>query len=124
MNIEALLDALAEMMAERDLIRIARDEQIEKILAPVRSELDAVEEEFAGRLAAADSKIAALEEQIKRAVAAHGESVRGKRLIAVYQRGRVTWNTDLLETMAKAAPEVLLARRVGDPVVVIRKSDK
>lgn len=97
-NIKAMCDALALQKAE--LIKTA-------IPAEVKARLDEIEAEFSDKLTAANEKAAALEAEVKTYVIAHGMSIKGDYLHAIYVKGRVTW----LNTF----------RKVGEPSVSIRK---
>ena len=61
------------------------------------------------------------EKNIKAAVMALEEPVKGERLQAVINKGRVTWDSKLLEGYAVAHPEIKAARKEGEPTVTIRK---
>jgi hypothetical protein len=117
-DILGLLEVLADLHAQQRAIRQA---QAVALPARVRSQLAAVEARFAPELAAVASEVALVEQQVKAAVIAHGQSVKGSRLHAIFLAGRVLWNTDKLEGFAAVYPEVLSLRSVGKPSVTIRK---
>lgn len=120
-TIEEMLDALAELQAQRDLIEMERARMVDAVLAPVRAELDAVEAEFGEKLISVSEKIVALSEEIKARVIECGKTVKGEHIIAVYNRGRVTWDTEALEGMARLIPQIAQARKEGAPMVILRK---
>lgn len=60
--------------------------------------------------------------QIKTAVLKHGETIKGNRLQAVWNKGRTGWDTQGLIGFAVAHPEMEQFRRVGSPTVSIRKA--
>lgn len=111
-NIKAMCDALALQKAE--LIKTA-------IHAEVKARLDEIEAEFSDKLTAANEKAAALEAEVKTYVLAHGMSIKGDYLHAIYVKGRVTWDTKGIEGFAVAHPELNTFRKVGEPSVSIRK---
>ncbi len=86
----------------------------------MQAELDALDEEFAPLLAAAEARIEALREEIKSDVLEYGASVRGTHVQAVYSRGRTTWDTRALDDYAAEHPEVNQFRREGSPSVSLR----
>ena len=49
-----------------------------------------------------------------------GATVKANGLMAVYNKGRVSWDSKLLDGYAVAHPEILAARKEGDPSVTIR----
>ena len=78
--------------------------------------------EFAQRVEAVDENISALEEEIKNDVIQHGTTVRGTFLRAVWNKGRVTWNTKAMDGYASTHPEILQFRKEGQPFVSIKKT--
>ena len=62
-----------------------------------------------------------LSAQIKEAVIREEKSVKGEHYHAVYVRGRVSWNSDMLDGMIVAFPALEKARKVGAPSVTIRR---
>jgi hypothetical protein len=54
-------------------------------------------------------------------VIAHGASVKAKFLHAVFTKGRVSWDTKMLDGLALAFPRLNEARKEGDPSVSLRK---
>lgn len=61
-----------------------------------------------------------LESEIKAAVIALGETVKADGIMAVYNKGRESWDGKALSGYAAAHPEILVFRSVGDPSVSIR----
>jgi hypothetical protein len=62
-----------------------------------------------------------LESEVRLAVLAHGETVKGDKYKAVFSKGRVTWDTKGLDGFAVAHPEIETLKRVGNPSVSIRR---
>jgi outer membrane murein-binding lipoprotein Lpp len=98
--------------------------------------------EFSEKASGAEENITLLTAEIKQEVKAHGESVKGHYLHAIYIKGRVTWSTDALEgvyftlhkvmNMVASMPEIqdvvsgiiqalTKARKEGEPSITIRK---
>jgi len=120
-NIQNMLDALAEYQAQRDMLRIAWDEQRAALIPPeVVAALADMEAEYHGQTEAVDANIAALTEAVKAAVVAHGATVKGANMQAVYMQGRASWDAKGLEGYAAARPEVLAFRKQGAPSVSLR----
>lgn len=117
-----LLNQLEELHAERDALRLQKQECIERVYTnEIKEKIDAIEAEFSPLSAAVDANITALEAKVKGEVLKIGETVKGTHLMAVYNKPRVSWNTDKLEGLALAIPKILDAREVGKPSVTIRK---
>jgi len=121
MNTIEKLDQLADFKSQRDLIDLQKVESMDAAFPEeLRQILKDIEAEFAGRMEVVNEKIAALEKEIKDDVLEHGETVKGNFLMAVYNKGRVSWNTKALEGYAVAHPEVAAFRKEGNPSVSIR----
>lgn len=86
----------------------------------VRAEIDAIREKFKAFIDAAERDAALLELEAKAQVLAHGATVKGAGLMAVYNKGRKTWDGGLLSGYAIAHPEVLACQKEGEPSVSIR----
>lgn len=115
------LNALAELKSALDVLAMERDEIEQKIIPPdVRAALKELDEEYAPKLSEAREKISSIEAEIKALVVAHGETVKGDYIQAVYVKGRTSWDTRALDGYAKAHPELSELRRVGDPTVSLR----
>jgi hypothetical protein len=114
------LDELAEIRAAADVTRQDYETRREEILKVVRAELEALEAEYQPLLTAAQERTGALETEIKQAVLQQGASVKGRRVQAVYVRGRVSWDNARLDQYAAAHPEVREFRKEGKPSVSLR----
>lgn len=122
MSAAELLDRLAEYQAQRTLIELDKQKAIDGIMTPeIRQQLSDIEAEYATKYEGVDANIAELTEQIKAAVLAGGESVKGSYLHAVYAKGRVTWDSRKLEGLMMVIPQVAEARKEGAPSCSIRK---
>lgn len=119
-HIIAKLDQLSELKAAADLTRLDYEAQRTEILKAVQAELDALAAEYDPLMDIASSRITALEIEIKDGVLAHGASVRGGRLHAVFARGRVSWDTRALDVYSLSHPEVAGFRTQGAPTVSLR----
>jgi phage host-nuclease inhibitor protein Gam len=118
--IAARLDELAEIKAAVEVTRLDYEAKRAEILRAVQEELAALEGEYAPMLDATAERVATLEAEIKRDVARHGASVKGRHFHAVYVRGRVSWDTRSLDGYAAAHPEVLSFRKEGEPSISLR----
>lgn len=93
--------------------------KVEEINAEFQSKYEALEndEMFVSRKAEYD----ALADEVKKEVVAAGQTIKGSCLMAVYAKGRVSWDTKGLDGYVVAHPEVETFRKVGEPSVSIRK---
>jgi len=121
-DIKQLLDTLAEYQAQRDLIELNKQLLIDEILTPeIKARIHEIETEFADKINGVNNNIAELETVIKREVIEYGNSVKGVHLHAIYNNGRITWDTKSLDGYVKAHPELLEFRKQGEPSVSIRR---
>jgi hypothetical protein len=81
-----------------------------------------IETEFSEKASGVLDNIAKLTAEIKANVAKFGKTVKGMAYQAVFVKGRVTWNTDMLDGMIVAFPELGKARKEGQPSVTLRKN--
>lgn len=93
--------------------------KVEEIKAEYKPKFDLLENdaEYIARKKEGD----ALTEEIKADVISLGETVKGSALMAVYAKGRTTWDNKGLDGFATAHPEIEKFRKVGEPSVSIRK---
>lgn len=120
-EIKNLLDELAE--AEENVVDLAARKKAkrEEILTDeIQSALLAVEADFQGDEQSAAGRVMELQDKIKREVLQYGGTVTGSFKQAVYQKGRITWDTKGLDGFAVAHPEIGAFRKQGDPSVVIK----
>lgn len=120
-QIKAMLDALAEMTAQRDLLDNDKQVLIDGVLTPeIRQQVADIEAEFKDRAADITTNIAQLEAAIKERVVNAGASVRGSYLQAVWSKPRITWDTRALDGYAAGHPEIAQFRKEGQASVSIR----
>lgn len=119
MDMQTLLQNYEEAVARRDVLQLEHALAREHVLAPVQAALDTLDAEHAPRLAEAADLVQQLEEAVREAVLAAGQSARGQRVKCTYVAGRVTWDSKLLEGMMIVFPDLAKARREGKPSVRI-----
>jgi len=119
-EISGKLDELYQIRSAEDVLRLDLEEKRQAILEPVREQLDDLEAEYRGKLDSVTTHKAALEGVIKDAVKKLGETVRGSNLMAVFSKGRASWDGKKLDGFAKAHPEISEFKTVGDPSVSFR----
>ena len=122
MTAQEMLDQLAEFYAQKDLIEAHEQDAINAVLTPeIMQQVEDIKAEFAVQRMAVDENIASLEAEAKTAVIAEGKTVKGAHLQAVWNKGRVSWDSKTLEGLAIVFPKVLEAKKEGQPSVSIRK---
>ena len=121
MSTEQKLDQLTEMYAQRDMLAQYKAEAIKQALPPeVIATLAEIEAEFSDKAAAVNDNIAALEAEIKADVLTCGATVKGATMMAVWNKGRVSWDGKKLEGMMAIIPGLAEARKEGEPTVSLR----
>src|SRR5437870_1024326 len=120
-TIETLLADLAQL--QHQLATLASAHAAHRTAAlPARARLADLDATYAPQLECLERVIAAQTTQVKAAVLAHGHSVKGHGLQAVFMAGRVTWQNGPLQGYAVTHPEILPFRRVGPPGVSLRQT--
>jgi hypothetical protein len=121
LSVIGLLDGLAELRAQADVLRLQKQELIDQVLTPeirqALADIDAECEPQAEALAVATKEATA---NVKAAVLHFEASVKGQRLHAVYSSGRERWDGKMLLRFATKNPRLLAALSYGDPSVSIR----
>ena len=121
MDIVKKLDELASYQAQVDALALQKRELLEAAMpAEVKQRMAEIEAEFSGKAETAQENIATLTAEIKEAVKAEGKSIKGTILQAVYNKGKVTWETKGLDGLIVAVPQLVQFRKEGEPFVTIR----
>jgi hypothetical protein len=121
LSIAEKLERLVKLYAERDTLEMQKQALIDQVLPPeVKSRLNDIEVEFAQKAEAAAANIENLEGEVRADTLAHGESVRGAGIQAVWNKGRQSWDSKALSSYGEAHPEILQFRKEGEPSVTIR----
>ena len=121
-TIEHKLDALADLQSQKDVISLQKQAVIDSVLTPeIRQKLADIDAEFAGKSEFVDAEIARLTDSVKTEVLLNGATVKGNFLMAVYTKGRETWDGKGLAGFMVAHPEIEKFRKVGEPSISIRK---
>ena len=117
-----MLDQLVEYQAQRDVLRLDKETLIASVIPDeIRAKIAEIEAEFSGRTETVNGNIVEIEANIKAEVVGYGKTIKGQRLMAVWSKGRTSWDTKALEVYGAAHPEILTFCKVGEPSVSIRK---
>ncbi len=112
-----LLAELADLRDEHDALLRA---QADALPNKLRAELTRIAKRFAPDLERVATELELRTVQVKAAVLAHGASVKGEKLQAVYVAGRPAWDDRGLRGFALVYPDVLVFRTEGAPSVTLR----
>lgn len=115
------LDLLAELESQGEEIEHAYDERRKALIpAEVQAALDLVDADYEAKRAENSARREALKDQIILDVLAGGETVKGRFIMAVWNKGRVTWDNKKLDGMMALVPGLSAARSEGKPSVTFR----
>jgi len=116
------LDQLSSLYSQIEALQAEKQKLIEEVIPPeLRARLSDIEDEFAQREEAANESITALEARIKADTLSFGETVKASGFIAVWNKGRVSWDNKGLTGYAQSHAEILQFRKEGDPSATIRR---
>lgn len=122
MNTNEKLNRLSELQCQADVIKLRFDELRKSVLTPeIQQQLADIAAEETTALDALKDGIDGLTEEIKNEVLSAGATVKGDYMMAVYNKGRVSWDTKGLDGFAIAHPEMAAFRKVGEPSITIRR---
>lgn len=115
-----LLTKIATMEHDKAGLRKMLQAKIDALIPPeLLQEMSELEAEF--DTLNDQARVAELESQIKNAVLGVGHSVKVEGVgQAVYTKGKTSWNTDGLEGLMIAVPELAKFKTVGKPSVSLR----
>ena len=121
MNTIEKLNQLAELKSAVDALNLKKQALIDSILTDeIKQQLAEIDAEFAPEYEAVSEKTTTLEQEIKADVILAGETVKGDHLMAVFNNGRVSWDTKGLDGVLAVMPELEKFRKEGAPSVAIR----
>ena len=121
MNTIEKLDSLADLRSQMDSIALQENEATKAAIPEeLMKILDNIEIEFSGRMDAVSDLASALEKEIKADVLVNRASVKGTYLYAIWNKGRISWNTKALDGYLLAHPELEKLRKQGKPSITIR----
>ena len=116
------LEKLANSRAEIANMETTLDERIRDLIPDdVREKIDDLKSFYSDLLAREQATAALLELDVKRYAEAYGETIKSDRIMAVYNKPRVTYDVSGLDGYAVANPAVLAFRKEGKPSITIRE---
>ncbi len=119
-DLTQLLDRIADMMAQRDVLKFQKQDAIEKAVPEeCRKILSDMDAEFDAQAESLETNMEELTKLVRDLTKLRGATCTGSRLKAVYVSGRTSWDTRRLERLAQHHPEIEECRKVGEPSVRI-----
>ena len=121
MTPEIKMEAYYSLREALQLVDIKEQEEIDKVLTPeIMAQVESIRTKWKDTKEAMTLEIANLESEIKSEVLIRKQTIKSPNVMAVWNKGRVSWDSKLLEGMAKLEPKLLAARKEGEPTVSIR----
>lgn len=122
MNTAEKLNQLDEFQAQKALLELDKKAKIDSVLTPeIKKALADIDTEYASMSEGVDANIASLTEEIKAGVLEVCCTIKGEHMMAVFNKGRVSWDTKALDGVVALHPELAQFRKEGEPSVSIRK---
>jgi len=118
-EIQAKLDNLSDLRQKISDMEAQRQAAIHEAMKPGMEEIDRIELQYLDPIGKLHELEAKLSEEIKSMVITLGETIKGTTLMAVYNKGRDTWDSTMLKGLALAHPEIKGAMNTGAPSVTI-----
>ena len=120
-EIRQKLNELSDLQLGQDVIRLRKQEEIDQVITPeIKAKLTEIDAKYLGESSGLQAKITDLDKWIREQVLALGTSIKGNRLHAVWNKGRVNWDTKALDGYAAGHPEITQFRKEGQPTISIR----
>lgn len=120
METDKKLDFLYGLRMQHENHQLEKSERIEAVIPEaVKAQIAEIEAKYDDT--ELTEKITRLENEIREEVLNFGSSVRGRYLVATFSKGRTSWNTEALEGVLVAYPELEKFRTVGKPSISLRK---
>lgn len=125
MNTVEKLERLGEIRTALEKLKAAEAAEVETVLTPeICARIEKINLDWASKAAEKIAEKERLETEITAEVLAAKESVKSPEVVAVYCRGRVSWDGRKLDGMMALIPQLSEARKVGDPTVSFRYTSK
>ena len=121
-HIKEMLDDLYMYQLAKEELALIREEKVQAAIPDdVKAEIQAIKKLHDDKIADVELGINFLNDKITKAVLSRATPVKGSHLMAIFNRGRVTWDSKRLAELSVSLPVLLDARKVGDNYVSFKK---
>lgn len=121
MSAKEKLNELSELKSQLSLKNADKQALIDSVMTQeIKDKIREIEDEFSENTEHITQKMTLLEQDIRNEVSKLGETVKGDYLMAVFSKGRTSWDTRAMDGYIITHPELEQFRKVGDPSVSIR----
>lgn len=122
MDVYEKIERYSDLGAGIDLAEQEKQALIDSVTPQeVKDKIAEIKAEFADKIEVMTNERRALEAEIKGEVLSAGRTIKGNTHAFTFTKGRTSWDSKLLDGYAVAHEEILVARKVGEPSVSIRK---
>ena len=116
-----VVDKYSDVVLKKAALESKKQELVDKVITPeIKAQLADIDAEFSEVEAMLNRELTEAEAEVKQAVLETGDTVRGSTHMAVFSKGRVSWDTKMLDGLALVMPQLAEAKTVGQPSVSIR----
>lgn len=113
----------ANAVAELELMNAALESAVTAVIpAEVQMAIDEVKAEYEAKIEPLVANVEQLADVVKESAANVEATVKGSGYMAVYSKGRPSWNDDGLIKLAEQYPPIVAMRKEGKPSVSIRRA--
>lgn len=119
-QIKSMMEEYQKALRLLNSITEEHDTAVEKAMEVIKEELDKIEAYYKPTMLDLLKSLNEFEPKIKELVVAHGSTVNIPGIKAIYNKGRVSWDTKGLDGFMVAHPEITAFRSIGKPSVSIR----
>ena len=119
---EDLIEKYADLIERQTFLTESLNELLERTIpAEVKAQLEEIKAEYQPMIEQAQTALAETKAEIEEKVIKTAFTWKGTRFMAVWNKGRETWDGKALDGFAMAHPEILQAKKIGNPTVTFRQ---
>lgn len=119
---EELIEKYADLVERLDMLTKNQAELKEKLVPDeVRKAIEELNAEYSPMIEAVQTELAETKAAIEKQVLEVTATWKGSRYMAVWNKGRESWDGKALDGFAMAHPEILQAKKTGSPTVSFRQ---
>lgn len=121
MTTEDKMELYYSKREQLQLLDMKEKEEIDTVLTPeILAQVENIRAKYKDTKEAVSFELGVLEQEIKADALSRKCTIKSPNVMAVWAKGRTSWDGKLLEGMAKLEPKLLAARKEGEPTVSIR----
>ena len=119
---EEYMENYADLMERQAFLTESLNRLLEQAIPEeVQKQLEEIKAEYQPMIEQVQAALAYTKERIEQQVLDATTTWKGTRYMAVWNKGRETWDGHALDGFAMAHPEILQAKKIGNPTVTFRQ---